>query len=292
MVFAEVGFYEAWWIQLLKGVLIFAVVFQLVPVVLLAERKLLGRFQHRYGPNRVGPFGIIQPLADIVKLATKEPFRPTTAVGVIYAVLLAFVVIVAWENFDEAEQIVGQEASTLRGIYRDSLALPPEARAEVQDLVVQYATNVTTREWPSMALAEPGDPSTGLIFDDLTRALSTVQVETPAQQEFVGAAADRLSQLVSLRSQRLDFVEIGIPGVLWLALIIGGVVTIGFALLFGLRNAVLQFVMVGSLAALVGVLLFVALSVNYPFTGDVAVQPDAFVRVLDDFGELPSADSD
>jgi NADH-quinone oxidoreductase subunit H len=68
MVFAEVGFYEAWWIQLLKGVLIFAVVFQLVPVVLLAERKLLGRFQHRYGPNRVGWLGILQPMADIGKL--------------------------------------------------------------------------------------------------------------------------------------------------------------------------------------------------------------------------------
>ena len=52
---AVVGYYEPWWIQLLKGLAIFLVVFQLVPVVLLAERKLLGRFQHRYGPNRVGP---------------------------------------------------------------------------------------------------------------------------------------------------------------------------------------------------------------------------------------------
>jgi NADH-quinone oxidoreductase subunit H len=58
-VIAEVGFYEDWWIQLLKGLVIFAVVFQLVPIVLLAERKVLGRFQHRYGPNRVGVFGIL-----------------------------------------------------------------------------------------------------------------------------------------------------------------------------------------------------------------------------------------
>ena len=75
-VFAEVGYYEAWWIQLLKGVVIFAVVFQLVPVVLLVERKLLGRFQHRYGPNRVGPFGVLQPMADIGKLLFKQQFRP------------------------------------------------------------------------------------------------------------------------------------------------------------------------------------------------------------------------
>jgi NADH-quinone oxidoreductase subunit H len=78
---AEVGFYESWWVQLLKALVIFAVVFQLVPIVLLAERKALGRFQHRYGPNRVGPFGILQPMADIGKLIFKQQFRPRTAVA-------------------------------------------------------------------------------------------------------------------------------------------------------------------------------------------------------------------
>jgi NADH-quinone oxidoreductase subunit H len=95
MVFAEVGYYEAWWIQLLKGVLIFAVVFQLVPVVLLAERKLLGRFQHRYGPNRVGAFGIMQPIADIGKLVFKQQFRPRSAVGWLFALAPAISMMTA-----------------------------------------------------------------------------------------------------------------------------------------------------------------------------------------------------
>lgn len=77
-------YFEPWWIQVIKGILIFAVGLQMVPVVLLAERKLLGRFQNRYGPNRVGPFGALQPLADIIKLATKEQFRPRTAIPWLY----------------------------------------------------------------------------------------------------------------------------------------------------------------------------------------------------------------
>src|ERR1700730_7717713 len=81
---ATVGYYEEWWIQVLKVIIIFAVGLQLVPVVLIAERKLLGRFQSRYGPNRVGPFGLLQPLADILKLLTKEQFRPTTSVGLLF----------------------------------------------------------------------------------------------------------------------------------------------------------------------------------------------------------------
>jgi NADH-quinone oxidoreductase subunit H len=93
--FAEVGFYESWWIQLLKGLIIFAVVFQLVPIVLLAERKVLGRFQHRYGPNRVGPFGILQPMADIGKLIFKQQFRPRTAVGWLFALAPAISMMTA-----------------------------------------------------------------------------------------------------------------------------------------------------------------------------------------------------
>ncbi len=79
--FAVVGYFEPWWIQILKSLVIFAVVFQIVPLVLLGERKILGRLQHRYGPNRVGPFGALQAIADIGKLVFKEQFRPVTSVG-------------------------------------------------------------------------------------------------------------------------------------------------------------------------------------------------------------------
>src|SRR5205085_6122942 len=82
---ATVGYFEPWWIQILKGLAIFAVVFQLVPIVLLGERKLLGRFQHRYGPNRVGPFGMLQPMADIGKLIFKQQFRPDSSIGWLFA---------------------------------------------------------------------------------------------------------------------------------------------------------------------------------------------------------------
>src|ERR687892_138197 len=115
---AEVGYYEAWWIALLKGLVIFAVVFQLVPIALLAERKLLGRFQHRYGPNRVGPFGILQPIADIGKLVFKQQFRPRTAVGWMFALapaisMLTAVATIAIIPFSDTVDIFGTEV----GLY-------------------------------------------------------------------------------------------------------------------------------------------------------------------------------
>src|SRR4051794_34847513 len=92
-VFADVGYFEPWWIQILKSLIIFAIILQLLPVIIVAERKLLGRFQHRYGPNRVGIFGLLQPLAEIVKFATKEPMQPRTATGVLFAMAPAISIL-------------------------------------------------------------------------------------------------------------------------------------------------------------------------------------------------------
>ena len=117
-VFAEVGYFEPWWIQILKAVAIFAIVFNLVPIALLAERKLLGRFQYRYGPNRVGPFGIFQPMADIGKLLFKQQFRPRTAIGWLFAIapaisMLTAVATVAIIPFSNTVDIFGTEV----GLY-------------------------------------------------------------------------------------------------------------------------------------------------------------------------------
>ena len=59
--------------------LIFMVLLTLAAYLVLAERKILGRMQLRPGPNRVGPFGLMQPLADVIKLLTKEDFIPAQA---------------------------------------------------------------------------------------------------------------------------------------------------------------------------------------------------------------------
>ena len=67
-------------VQIVKSILIFAFIIQVVPLILLMERKLLGRFQSRLGPNRVGPRGLLQPLADVIKLLSKEQSTPETAV--------------------------------------------------------------------------------------------------------------------------------------------------------------------------------------------------------------------
>ena len=89
---ADVNFADATWIMVVKSLVIFLVVFLIVPVLTVVERKLIGRFQQRYGPNRVGPVGVLQPLADILKLAGKQVLRPRAAVPFLYAIGPALVI--------------------------------------------------------------------------------------------------------------------------------------------------------------------------------------------------------
>jgi NADH-quinone oxidoreductase subunit H len=123
---ATVGAYEPWWIQIVKAVIIAVIGLQLVPIVLIAERKLLGRFQGRYGPNRVGPFGMLQPIADIVKLATKEQSRPKTSIGFLYVLAPVISIVTAFAAFaiipfGDRQDIFGTKV----GLYGLDLSIGP-----------------------------------------------------------------------------------------------------------------------------------------------------------------------
>jgi NADH-quinone oxidoreductase subunit H len=123
---AIVGYSEPWWIQILKVLIIFAVTLALLPMVILYERKLLGRFQSRYGPNRVGLYGLLTPLADTIKFATKEAFRPSTSVPFLYNFapvisILTAVTAFAILPFGDIQNILG----TKIGLYGIDVSIGP-----------------------------------------------------------------------------------------------------------------------------------------------------------------------
>ena len=125
-VFADANYFEPWWMQIAKALVIFIVIFAILPLLIVYERKLLGRFQARYGPNRVGPFGLIQPVADIIKLATKEPSRPTTSIGYLFRIapviaILTAITALALIPFGDVQDIFG----TRTGLYGIDVSIGP-----------------------------------------------------------------------------------------------------------------------------------------------------------------------
>ncbi len=86
---------QPWWIDVIKAFLVANLVMGAFAYLTWTERKVLGRMQLRYGPNRVGPFGLLQPIADLIKLLRKAPFAPAAAVDILYLAAPAVAVFTA-----------------------------------------------------------------------------------------------------------------------------------------------------------------------------------------------------
>lgn len=91
--------HDPWWLVVGKAVGVFAFLLLTVLAAILIERKVLGRMQMRFGPNRVGPFGMLQSLADGIKLGLKEGVIPAGVDKPVYLLAPAISVIPAFMAF-------------------------------------------------------------------------------------------------------------------------------------------------------------------------------------------------
>jgi uncharacterized membrane protein YraQ (UPF0718 family) len=202
--------------------------------------------------------------------------------GVIYAVLIALVVIAVWEDFVAARDTVEREASELDDVFRLAHSLPDPEGRQLQELARSYARVVVDEEWALMAQGRTS-PRAWELLDEMTLRFENVEVRTKAEQVKYAEALDRMNELEDARNARLVKAGDGIPFVLWGVLAVGGILVVGFAYLFGLENTLVHMLMVGALALLISSVLFTIGVLEYPFSGDVRVSPEAFELVRERF---------
>lgn len=200
-------------------------------------------------------------------------------VGVLYAVMLAFVVIAVWEDFRKTEAAVRDEAKALVDLHRVTFALPIEGGAEIRMHLTAYANDVREYEWPTMAVGEPSDVVVKDL-DQLSRAIFDVKPQSWQELALYQDALRLLAVMTDNRNERLDSSGGSMPGILWFVLLVGGLITLGYPAFFGSTNLVAQILMTAALAELVALAMLLGLAFDYPFTGEVHISAFPFDQAL------------
>lgn len=156
-------------------------------------------------------------------------------VGVLYAVLLAFAVIVVWEKFSSAEDAVAAEAGAAATIYRLSNGVPGPPGAALRAAMTRYLNDVISDDWPAM---EKGGASreTTHALDGVYAAALTFDPRDNRGASLFSEILHQLDLVTQARRTRIIFADGIVPAVLWLVLFGGAIVTIGFTFFFGTEN--------------------------------------------------------
>ena len=207
-----------------------------------------------------------------------------TCVGLVYGALLGFTIVVAWEQFSSAEINVSNEASTLITMYRQTVGMPVPEQTQMRVLLRKYTSAVEGPEWENAIRAGTGTESARDALNDMYRVLGSEQssvASSPISQKFL----DQLGTLASERNQRILDAKPRIPGLLWTGLLFGGVVLLGLGgSCAGQHTA--HLLLLGAVAVLLGLLLFIVFWLDHPFGNQLGVTPEPFEQSLSVFDSI------
>jgi hypothetical protein len=199
--------------------------------------------------------------------------------GVIYAVILAFLVVVTWQSYDEAEKNVTREANYIASVYRDTRPLSTSFHNELKKDLINYVNAIINDEWQIMSKGERS-PKVQQAQDEIWRLFGSYTPKNETQKIFFAEAVKKMNDSCEMRRTRLLDAHSGIHPILYFVLIVGGILTVAFTLFFGTENFVPQLIMTSMLAAMIAIALFTVIALDYPFIGDISVKADIFRIVL------------
>lgn len=199
-----------------------------------------------------------------------------SAVGVLYAVLLGFSVVVVWQKYDATVANVQEEIDAAGDLYHVVDGFAPADRSKIRSDLAQYAQTVIGVEWPAMERdQEVPETGTTLVNDATYRvdgAFPTNQREGNAQQ----AAIANAQRLLDARRQRLIHAAPAVPVILWFALIAGALAMVAFCYIFGVENRPAQLLMTAILVGLIAILFAVIYEFATPFSGSVTISSEGW----------------
>jgi hypothetical protein len=206
-------------------------------------------------------------------------------VGVLYAVLLAFIAIATWNAFSKASDIVESESDYAGGIYFDTRGLPQAKGQAIRDAIERYVSAVINQEWPLQRAGKTPDQGWQPLRD-LNTAIASIQPQNLGEAMIQAELLNSWNQLYLMRSSRLSAVQGHVPGPVWWVVFLGGVITTSYTYFFGYLNFAMHMAMTGILAATLALVVVLIIDLDRPFRGAISVSPDPFIMTQQSWSQV------
>jgi hypothetical protein len=206
--------------------------------------------------------------------------------GAFYGLILAFVIVAAWERFNLANADSLAEATALESLYKLGAALPEPMRSQLDSAVLEYSHRVIEKEWPEMADNTFQGGKVGA--HELWAAVLEYHSSDGRELMLIDKSIDQLNLISHARAQRFNYYEEDLPSVVWTVIYLGCLMTIGFSYFFGSNVFRAQVLMCGFFSILLGMTILAILELAHPYQGVVTISNEPYRYAL---SRMEAADS-
>lgn len=210
-----------------------------------------------------------------------------SVIGVTFAVLLAFVAMLAWDGFNKAKAASYAEASSVLDVYNASLGFANPEKSAMRDDIIGYLETVVRVEWPAQAEGRIVDRGEAYL-EKLNRIAIGLKPSGFADGNLHALLLQSLTRLRDARQQRLLAAETTIPAVVWIVTLAGGGLTIAFGSFLGFPSLGMHLALSAMLAVSGALVLILIIALSNPFRGDFRVSTLSFDRVLSHIEASPT----
>jgi hypothetical protein len=197
-----------------------------------------------------------------------------------YAFLLSFIVFMVWGQLNETRSNVSKEGSSAMGLYRDIKFYPDTVESKPLMIVyLDFIYNVIDEEFPNMEQMKPSR-KTPESFDRVFYKIEHLNPKNPFQIQLVAEMFNHLNQLATYRGLRESSLEKEIPSPLWWPMLLGALITVFCAMLLDIENARLHITLNAMLGVFIGMLFFIILLLDHPYSGSLSIKPQSYKQIF------------
>ena len=205
------------------------------------------------------------------------------AFGLIYAVLVAFVVYTSWTSYDSAVRYVEMEVNKISSLFLDAEAFDDPMKTQIRLALTEYTKAVVEEEWPIIAsggrIGRKAQEAQRKIFS----AYTNVDVKKIKNTYLYEESLHQLNAMSEYRRLRLFSSRSSTPLEIWIVLIVGGTMSVLYTYFFGTKHFKAQCVMTAAYSIMISISLYLIYIFSHPFIGYGAVSDEPFKTMLQVF---------